>query len=62
MQVFGGGMVGMEGRVGDTIDTSRALDTTTMDMKQSILHKSKDEKKIAKVRNKHDFYIRKIIF
>ena len=40
----------MEGRVGDVIDTSRQLDTTTMDMKQSFQHKTKEAKKFAKVK------------
>ena len=46
----------MEGDAGGYIDSSRAMDTTQTDMKQSFKSKNQDAKKFAKVRNKPDLH------
>jgi hypothetical protein len=43
----------MESGAREYIDSSRAVDITQVDMKQSIQHKSKEAKKFAKVKHQY---------
>ena len=51
----------MEGDAGGYIDSSRAMDTTQTDMKQSFKSKNQDAKKFAKVKNKHNLHYKDYI-